>query len=97
MPNSSTPSVNTHNNVSIHPLPPLRMLNPGALYTCIYLPAVFLGVVSQYFKGVPPHTHTQTGCVLCLPLQPELGLDVIEQALADAQQRQAHSKQADLA
>lgn len=46
---------------------------------------------------VSPQSHT-LGCTLhvCAFLGRD-GLDVIEQALADAQQRQAHSEQADLA
>lgn len=46
-----------------------------------------LGTASQDFKGVyPPNKHTHL-----------IGLDVIEQALADAQQRQAHIGRADIA
>lgn len=36
-------------------------------------------------------------CESVLPFLPRDRLDVMEQALADAQQRQAHSEQADLA
>lgn len=62
------------------------------------LATTHLGAISQDFKDAYPPTNTHirlySACVL---FYPEIWLDVIEQALADAQQRQAHSERADLA